>query len=64
MPLRILDTRGLEAKDYQATLDAMKAEIETSRAQQDERNQLHIGWVCISSPSSRVQDCEIDIVSS
>jgi len=62
MPLRILDTRGLEAKDYQATLDAMKVEIETSRSQQDERNQLHIGWVCISAPSSRVQDCEIDII--
>lgn len=62
MPLRILDTRGLEAKDYQATLDAMKAEIETSRSQQDERDQLHIGWVCIAAPSSRVQDCEIDII--
>ena len=62
MPLRILDTRGLEAKDYQATLDAMKVEIEASRSEQDERNQLHIGWVCIAAPSSRVQDCEIDIV--
>ena len=62
VPLRILDTRGLEAKDYAFTLNAMRSEIESSRSERDERKQLHIGWVCISSPSSRVQDCEIDIV--
>ncbi len=62
VPLRILDTRGLEAKDYAFTLSAMRSEIENSRAQKDERHQLHMGWVCISSPSSRVQDCEVDIV--
>ena len=62
VPLRILDTRGLEAKDYAGTLGAMRAEIEASRAEMDERNQLHIGWVCIAAPSSRVQDCELDIV--
>ncbi len=62
VPLRILDTRGLEAKDYEETLQMMRSEIEHLRAQQDERDQLHLGWVCISSPSSRVQDCEVDIV--
>ncbi len=62
VPLRIMDTRGLEAKDYTVTLMAMRAEIENSRAQNDERNQLHIGWVCIASTSSRVQECEVDIV--
>ncbi len=62
VPLRILDTRGLEAKDYEETLQMMRSEIEHLRAQKDERDQLHLGWVCISSPSSRVQDCEIDIV--
>lgn len=62
VPLRILDTRGLEAKDYAITLNDMRAEIEACRAQKDERDQLHMAWVCISSPSSRVQDCEVDIV--
>ncbi len=62
VPLRILDTRGLEAKDYMVTLMAMRSAIEASRAQDDERNQLHIGWVCIAAPSSRVQACEVDIV--
>ncbi len=62
VPLRILDTRGLEAKDYAITLNDLRAEIEACRAQKDERDQLHMAWVCISSPSSRVQDCEVDIV--
>ena len=62
VPLRILDTRGLEAKDYAITLHDMRMEIETLRAQRDERDQLHMAWVCISSPSSRVQDCEVDII--
>ena len=62
VPLRILDTRGLEAKDYAITLHDMRSEIEHLRSQRDERDQLHMAWVCISSPSSRVQDCEVDIV--
>ncbi len=62
VPLRILDTRGLEAKDYSVTLNALRAEIDNSRAQHDEKNQLHMAWVCISTPSSRVQECEIDII--
>ena len=62
VPLRILDTRGLEAKDYSVTLNALQAEINNSRAQHDERNQLHMAWVCISTPSSRVQECELDII--
>jgi uncharacterized protein (DUF697 family)/GTP-binding protein EngB required for normal cell division len=62
VPLRILDTKGLEAKDYAATLHDMRAEIEKCRAATDTRDQLHIAWVCIATPSSRVQDCEVDIV--
>ena len=62
VPLRILDTRGLEAKDYSVTLNALRAEIDNSRAQHDEKNQLHMAWVCISTPSSRVQECEIDVL--
>ena len=62
VPLRIMDTRGLEAKEYGATLAAMRAEIEKSRAERSERDQLHMAWVCIAAPSSRVQDCEVDLV--
>ena len=62
IPLRILDTKGLEAKDYDSTVADMRAEIERCRGEADTRDQLHIAWVCISTPSSRVQPCEISTV--
>jgi len=62
IPLRILDTKGLEAKDYAATVSDLRAEIETCRAMKDAKDQLHIGWLCISTPSSRIQDAEIDVL--
>jgi predicted GTPase len=62
VPLRILDTKGLEAKDYDSTLRSIRQEIERGRNATDTKDQLHIGWVCISTQSSRVQDCEIDII--
>jgi uncharacterized protein (DUF697 family) len=40
----------------------LRGEIEASRAMKDARDQLHIGWVCIAAPSSRVQDAEIDVI--
>jgi len=62
VPLRVLDTKGLEAKDYTATVEDLRAEIEHARKAKDPKDQLHIGWVCIAAPSSRIQDCEIDII--
>ena len=62
VPLRLLDTRGLEAKDYTQTLEGMRGEIEACRAQPDAGDQLHMAWVCISAPSNRVQDCDVDVV--
>ncbi len=62
VPLRILDTKGLEAKDYASTLHDMRAEIEKCRGEREARDQLHMAWVCIATPSSRVQDAEVDIV--
>lgn len=62
LPLRIMDTRGLEAKDYRDTLQALRAEIEASRSQRNEADHVHMAWVCIAAPSSRVQDCDVDLL--
>ena len=62
LPLRLVDTRGLEAKEYGLTLRAIRSEIEHSRAERSERDQIHLAWVCIAAPSSRVQDCEVDVI--
>jgi uncharacterized protein (DUF697 family)/GTP-binding protein EngB required for normal cell division len=62
VPLRLLDTKGLEAKDYSATVNDLRAEIEEARQAAEARDQLHVGWVCIAAPSCRVQDAEIDVI--
>ena len=62
IPLRILDTKGLEVKDYAGTVADLRAEIEACRAMTDARDQLHIGWLCIAAPSSRVQEAELDVL--
>ena len=62
IPLRILDTKGLEVKDYAGTVADLRGEIEACRAMKDAKDQLHIGWVCIAAPSSRVQEAELDVL--
>ena len=62
LPIRILDTKGLEAKDYQQTLADLTAEVERTRKAADEDQQVHIAWICINEGSARVQDAEIDLV--
>jgi uncharacterized protein (DUF697 family)/GTP-binding protein EngB required for normal cell division len=62
VPMRLLDTKGLEAKDYSATVNDLRDEIERARQATDARDQLHVAWVCIAAPSSRVQDAEIDVI--
>ncbi len=62
IPLRILDTKGLEVKDYAGTVADLRAEIEVCRTKKDAKDQLHIGWLCISAPSSRVQEAELDVL--
>jgi uncharacterized protein (DUF697 family)/GTP-binding protein EngB required for normal cell division len=61
-PIRLLDTKGIEAKDYKQTLADLTAEVERTRKTDNEDEQLHIAWICISEPSSRVQPGEIDLV--
>lgn len=60
--LRILDTKGIEAKDFQETLNRLQEEIEAGRRATDVNDQIHIAWLCIDEPSLRVQDAEIDVV--
>jgi uncharacterized protein (DUF697 family)/GTP-binding protein EngB required for normal cell division len=62
VPLRLLDTKGLEGKDYQQTITDLRDEIERARKAADPRDQVHVAWVCIATPSSRVQDAEIDVI--
>ncbi|GAA0578094.1 YcjF family protein [Caenispirillum bisanense] len=60
--LRILDTKGLEAKDFARTLALVQAEVEKARSQGDINEQIHVAWMCIDEPSARVQQAEIDVI--
>lgn len=57
-PIRILDTKGLELKDYTAILNDIIVAI-TSRKGDDPNEYVHVAWLCISSESARVENAEI-----
>lgn len=60
--LRILDTKGLEEKDYENTIAALLEAIEEANASEDARTHLHIVWLVIKESSGRVQDSHKDVV--
>lgn len=62
MPISILDTKGIEAKDYDETRQKLIDEIEKSRKSTDLRDQIHLAWVCISTSSDRLQDADLEVI--
>ena len=61
LPVRLCDTRGLELSRYEETLDALRREIERGiGAGAQER--VHVLWLCIAEPSSRIEDAERGIL--
>lgn len=62
LPIRLLDTKGIEAKDFSQTLNILNSKIDELRSRSDIDEQIHIAWVCIAEPSSRIQDGEIQII--
>lgn len=56
--VRLCDTRGLELKEYQRTLEDLRAEIVRGRESPTLDRQLHLVWLCIDEPSARVQEGE------
>jgi uncharacterized protein (DUF697 family)/GTP-binding protein EngB required for normal cell division len=63
-PLRILDTKGLETADYKQTLAALQAEIIKGKGSIDPSQHIHIGWVCIAEPGTRVEEAERSLVDA
>ena len=61
LPLRIIDTRGLEMADFDATLAALEQEVKIRRSDRDAGKHVHVGWICISEDSRRVEDAEIKL---
>ena len=60
--LRILDTKGLEEKAYQQTVDAAVAAVRNSNSSKDENDHAHVAWLLIKEGSARVQESHIEVV--
>lgn len=60
-PLTIIDTKGLELKDFQSILDDLQEEIEKRGKSEDPDKHIHAAWVCIQSTSSRIESAEIEL---
>ena len=60
-PVRLMDTRGLEPGDYEASRRALDAAIQRARGSDDPERQLHLVWHCIDEGSRRIENAEIDL---
>ena len=60
-PLTIIDTKGLEVKDYEKIKHDLETEIKNRAASEDPNRHIHLAWICIQSSSDRIEDAEIDL---
>lgn len=59
--LRIWDTRGIESKQYEETVNEIRKFIDT-QCKEEAHNQPHIAWICISESSRRVEEAEKELL--
>ncbi len=56
--LILWDTKGIEDKDYENTLESIKKEMEDSFKTLDEKEAIDVAYLCVKETSSRVQERE------
>lgn len=61
--LTLWDTKGIEAADYENTIEQLKKEIEDAFNNDDPKHYPHIAWLCIKESSKRVEDRELELLS-
>ncbi|BDA05082.1 hypothetical protein OHP005_08390 [Helicobacter pylori] len=57
--LILWDTKGIEAKDYQNTMESLKKEIEDSFKTQDKKEMIDVAYLCVKETSGRVLEREL-----
>ncbi len=57
------DTKGVEAKDYQNTIESIKKEMEDSFKTLDEKRAIDVAYLCVKETSSRVEEREKALLS-
>ncbi|GHR00012.1 GTPase [Helicobacter pylori] len=61
--LILWDTKGIEAKDYQNTMESLKKEMEDSFKTQDEKEAIDVAYLCVKETSSRVEEREKELLN-
>ncbi len=56
--LILWDTKGIEAEDYQNTMESLKKEMEDSFKTLDEKKAIDVAYLCVKETSSRVEERE------
>ncbi|GAA8595863.1 hypothetical protein HpDR66_03220 [Helicobacter pylori] len=52
------DTKGIEDKGYENTLESIKKEMEDSFKTLDEKEAIDVACLCVKETSSRIQERE------
>ncbi|MEB0027387.1 50S ribosome-binding GTPase [Pseudomonas sp. MH9.2] len=60
-PLTIIDSKGMELKDYQKISADLEFFIKKRSISGDENKHIHAAWLCIQESSNRVEDAEIEL---
>ncbi len=61
--LILWDTKGIEAKDYQNTMESIKKEMEDSFKMLNEKEAIDVAYLCVKETSSRVEEREKALLS-
>ncbi|QQW87924.1 GTP-binding protein [Helicobacter pylori] len=61
--LILWDTKGIEAEDYQNTIESIKKEMEDSFKTLDEKRAIDVAYLCVKETSSRVEEREKELLS-
>lgn len=57
------DTKGIESKDYDATMTQLQNEIrQCFESPENEKDIPHIGWLCINSASTRIEERDLALI--
>lgn len=64
VPLQIIDTQGLEVKDYDTIKEEITKYVNEKNSSEDADDYVNLAWLCISSTGKRIEDGEIEIAKT
>lgn len=63
IPLTIIDTKGIEAADYEGTKSQLERALHERNRSDDPTKHVHVAWLCLSEDSRRVETAERDLLT-